>query len=65
MPKRPETKGRTQVKDLPKKEKKLSTGDMKKVKGGVSAGIATGQDHDALTAFRASPTTAKTGNKLP
>lgn len=34
MPKKPNTKKRTQVKDLPKKEKKLSTGDMKKVKGG-------------------------------
>jgi hypothetical protein len=29
------SKKRTQVKDLPKKEKKLSKGDMKKVKGGV------------------------------
>ncbi|MBC7932108.1 MAG: hypothetical protein H7Z38_16235 [Rubrivivax sp.] len=30
------SKKRTQVKDLPKKEKKLSTGDMKKVKGGAA-----------------------------
>lgn len=30
-------KARTQVKDLPKKEKKLSTGEMKKVKGGLIA----------------------------
>jgi hypothetical protein len=29
------TKKRTQVKDLPKKEKRLSAGDMKKVKGGA------------------------------
>ena len=28
------TKKRTEVKDLPKKEKKLSKGDLKKVKGG-------------------------------
>lgn len=35
MAKQQSTKQRTQVKDLPKKEKKLSTGDMKKVKGGA------------------------------
>ncbi len=35
MPKKQSAKKRTQVKDLPKKEKKLSTGDMKKVKGGL------------------------------
>ncbi|MBC7909925.1 MAG: hypothetical protein H7Y30_05465 [Pyrinomonadaceae bacterium] len=34
MPKKQSTK-RTQVKDLPQKEKKLSAGDMKKVKGGA------------------------------
>ncbi|MBC7932113.1 MAG: hypothetical protein H7Z38_16260 [Rubrivivax sp.] len=28
-------KQRTQVKDLPKKEKKLSAGELKKVKGGL------------------------------
>lgn len=35
MPKKQSTNKRTQVKDLPKKGKKLSKGDMKKVKGGV------------------------------
>ena len=30
------TKGRTQAKDLPKKERKLSARDMKKVKGGLT-----------------------------
>lgn len=40
MPKKPSTKQRTQVKDLPKKEKKLSKGDMKKVKGGEDKKIA-------------------------
>jgi hypothetical protein len=35
MAKKQSTKKRTQVKDLPKKEKKLSAGDMKKVKGGL------------------------------
>lgn len=35
MPKKPSTKQRTQVKDLAKKEKKLSAEDMKKVKGGA------------------------------
>ncbi|MBC7909923.1 MAG: hypothetical protein H7Y30_05455 [Pyrinomonadaceae bacterium] len=38
MPKSSTTKSakkRTQVKDLPKKEKKLSAGEMKKVKGGL------------------------------
>jgi hypothetical protein len=34
MAKKQSTKKRTQVKDLPKKDKKLSKGDMKKVKGG-------------------------------
>lgn len=35
MPKKQSTKQRTKVKDLPKKEKDLSAGDMKKVKGGA------------------------------
>lgn len=35
MPKKQSTKKRTRVKDLPRKEKKLSAGDMKKVKGGL------------------------------
>ncbi|MBC7909917.1 MAG: hypothetical protein H7Y30_05425 [Pyrinomonadaceae bacterium] len=35
MAKKQTTKKRTQVKDLPKKEKKLSAKDMKKVKGGL------------------------------
>lgn len=35
-------KKRTQVKDLPKKEEKLSAADMKKVKGGLTkAGAGT------------------------
>lgn len=34
MPKKPQTKGRTQVRDLPKKEKKLTGKQMKGVKGG-------------------------------
>lgn len=34
MPNKPEIKGRTQVKDLPKKEKKLTGKQMKDVKGG-------------------------------
>ncbi len=34
MAKKQSTKKRTEVKDLPKKEKKLSTKDMKRVKGG-------------------------------
>ena len=34
MPKKQSAKQRTQVKDLPKKEEKVSTGDMKKIKGG-------------------------------
>ena len=35
MAKKQSTKQRTQVKDLPKEEKKLGTGDLKKVKGGA------------------------------
>ena len=35
MAKKQSSKKRTQVKDLPKKEKKLGKGDMKKVKGGA------------------------------
>ena len=35
MPKKQTTKKHTQVKDLPRKEKKLSAGEMKKVKGGT------------------------------
>ena len=37
MPKKQSAKpkGRTQVKNLPKKEKELSKGEQKKVKGGV------------------------------
>ena len=34
MAKKKETQRRTQVKDLPKKEKELSKGEQKKVKGG-------------------------------
>jgi hypothetical protein len=34
MPQKKTTKRRTQVKDLPKEEKKLSAEDMKQVKGG-------------------------------
>lgn len=34
MPKKQSTKRRTRVKDLTKKEKKLSAGEMKEVKGG-------------------------------
>jgi hypothetical protein len=36
MAKQQSSKKRTQVKDLPRKDKKLSAGDMKKVKGGKS-----------------------------
>lgn len=39
--KKPAAKKRTQVKELPKKDKKLSTGDMKKVKGGASDFLLT------------------------
>jgi hypothetical protein len=43
MPKKQSTtKKRTQVKDLPKKEKKLTAGDMKKVRGGTSDVYAQG-----------------------
>jgi hypothetical protein len=35
MVKKQSTKKRTQVRDLPRKDKKLSAGDMKKVKGGL------------------------------
>jgi len=44
MPKKQSTKQRTQAKDLPRKEKKLSTGDMKKVKGGYTNGGVTNED---------------------
>ncbi len=37
MPKKTQNKGRTKVNDLPKKEKKLSKEEKKKVKGGVMA----------------------------
>ncbi len=37
MPKKQSTKQRTQVKDLPKKEKKLNKGELKKVKGGITS----------------------------
>lgn len=40
MPKKQSTKQRTQVKDLPKKGKKLSTKEMKKVKGGYKSNLA-------------------------
>ena len=36
MPVKKSTKRRTQVKDLPRKEKKLSKGEQKKVKGGIT-----------------------------
>ena len=36
MAKKQSTKKRTQVKDLPRKEKKLSAGEAKKVKGGFN-----------------------------
>ncbi len=38
MTKKQSTKQRTQVKDLPKKEKKLTEKEMKKVKGSFSGG---------------------------
>lgn len=38
MPKKLTTKKRTQIKGLPKKDKDLSAGDMKKVKGGFDWG---------------------------
>lgn len=37
MPKKTQNKGRTKVNDLPKKEKKLSKDERKKVKGGEDA----------------------------
>ena len=37
MPEKKSTKRRTQVKDLPRKEKKLSKSQQKKVKGGFSS----------------------------
>lgn len=37
MPKKKSSKQRTEVKDLPKKSKKLSAKDMKKVKGGAGS----------------------------
>lgn len=36
MPKKPATKKRTQVKDLPEKEKELGKDDLKRVKGGAA-----------------------------
>ena len=37
MAKKQSAKKRTQVKDLPREEDKLSAGDMKKIKGGLPA----------------------------
>ena len=42
MPAEKSAKKRTQVKDLPKKEKKLSRDELKKVKGGTSPGSGDG-----------------------
>ncbi len=50
MPKKSSTKNRTQVASLPKKQTKLSAGDMRKVQGGVfsAVGPAKGKvDNDA------------------
>jgi len=49
MPKKQSSKQRTNVKALPKKSKKLSAGDMKKVKGGgaINAGWALGRNTKA------------------
>ena len=55
-------KKRTQIKDLPEKKKELTAEEAKKVRGGASAGVGTGQDHDALV-FRAEPPIIKTGIK--
>jgi hypothetical protein len=35
MPSKPNTQKRTKVKDLPRKEKKLGTNELKKLKGGT------------------------------
>jgi len=43
MQKKQSTKKRTQVKQLPKKEKKLSTAAMKKVKGAAGGGAGAGK----------------------
>jgi hypothetical protein len=42
MAKKQTTQKRTKVEDLPRKGKKLSAGDMKKVKGGTTGGYAHG-----------------------
>lgn len=42
MPKKQTTKKRTQVKDLPKKEKELGKDDLKRVKGGVAPQTRSG-----------------------
>ena len=39
MPKKQDTRKRTEVKDLPKVEKKLSAGEMKTVTGGSGAQV--------------------------
>lgn len=45
MAKKQSTKRRTQVRDLPKKEKKLSKGDLKKLKGAVIMANTEGDFH--------------------
>jgi hypothetical protein len=53
------SKRRTQVKDLPKKEKKLGAGDMKKVKGGQTL------NDPKLQADKASAQTTTKGFRAP
>ena len=57
MPKKQTTKQRTKVKDLPKKEKKLNTEDMKKVKGGAWYAKFDGVDGSAVVSTK--PLTTK------
>ena len=58
MPDRLSNKKRTAVKDLPKKGKRLSADDMKRVKGGV--GITASDDWETPVDFKApKPRTTK------
>ena len=60
MPEKKSSKRRTQVKELPRKEKKLSKGEQKKVKGGAKTllnQIEMGTHHlDASTTADFTPT---------
>ena len=59
MPEKKSTKRRTQVKDLPRKEKKLSKGEQKKVKGGL-----TGSEVDTVPTESFSINFTKTAQKV-